>query len=416
MSLQSSFKGNLLFAISVGFGTLLVAEFGLRIFGFSPGQFQYNKWITPVEKLEAVNGFAADANGVFKVDTFVTRAISSDCAADPTILENVGGDYCGLNNVVPEVAVLYENHLNPVEKSGEYWQRLEELSKNGCKNCSDSLFLSYASNPVNVDGFYSIPFDTSCHEGKRLLLLGDSFTWGHSTSNKTLSFANILLSRGFQVYNTGVSGADLPQYLHVLRTYFSNLEPDAVVLNLFMGNDIMDYERRPLPYVPVHFSTNAGNLLSFQGDTQLLDMHQAYNNIMRNMVVKGSGVFAKIAINTVIGAYAWAVAARFGFVSQQFYQYPDSPSIPESRETLVSIRAFCDSVDVPLIVSIIPTIENGSLVGAESNPKVFENITFHQPEMNLDLYRVDDGHFNDEGHLFYANYLEQLLEGKLREN
>lgn len=406
-------RKKVLLAFSTFLGMVVLAELMLRFIGWSPGQFQYSQWVKPIDELIAVNGFTADSQGIFKVDTAVSNRIYHDCMQNERILDNIGGDYCETQNILPEVAALYQNHLRPEDKIGPYWQRLENILKNGCRNCLDSSILHYSKNPINNDGFYSIPFDTSCQRDRKVLLVGDSFTWGHSTSNKTLSFSNVLLGRGYHVFNTGISGADLPQYLQVIKTYVPVLKPEVIVVNVFMGNDIMDFERSPMPYMPVHFSTNAGNLLSFQGDTQLLDMHQAYDNIMSNMVVRGYGPCAHWASKSVLGALMWSVGARFGLVKQKFYQYPKSPVVPASRKSLLAIQSFCDSVKVPLVISVIPTIDGGKLAGAEMKEAAFQGVEYQQPSMDISLYRTGDGHFNDQGHLFYADYLQDLLEEKL---
>jgi len=43
---------------------------------------------------------------------------------------------------------------------------------------------------------------------------------------------------GTEIYNLGVAGISTPEYLHLLITEALPLQPDAVVVNLFLGNDL----------------------------------------------------------------------------------------------------------------------------------------------------------------------------------
>jgi hypothetical protein len=77
---------------------------------------------------------------------------------------------------------------------------------------------------------------------------------------------------------------------------------------------------------------------------------------------------------------------------------------------------YCASKNIPFILSVIPKLKDGKLEGPENVENLFDSITYHQPNMTANMYNAKDGHFNDAGHLFYANYLQVLIDNKLSDS
>ena len=65
---------------------------------------------------------------------------------------------------------------------------------------------------------------------KKVLMLGDSFLYGHSAENFTSSFANNLLAKGYYVYNTGISGADVTQYKAIADKYIPIIPMKEIII------------------------------------------------------------------------------------------------------------------------------------------------------------------------------------------
>ncbi len=42
----------------------------------------------------------------------------------------------------------------------------------------------------------------------------------------------------------------------------------------------------------------------------------------------------------------------------------------------------------------------------------FDGTPYNTPNMSSELYNQADDHFNEKGHLLYANYYEKLIEEK----
>ena len=297
---------------------IMAGEVSLRTVGYNPGQFTYSPWAHPVDSLVELRGFTADNEGITKIDTlFVNQILAS---AESTLIDDSYRNKC--DTCSAEVIQLYLDHgilANKTDSNDEFWTRYKSIETLKDSSSNSKLFTRIAENPVNVDGFYSIPFDTIGVTGKRILLLGDSFTWGHTADPKTKSFANLLLARNYMVYNTGISGADVVQYGHILNLYHNKIRPDIVILNFFMGNDVSYFERIPKPRVPIHFSTNAGNILSFQAGVQFDFAQTAYQNVTRNMVIPSTTFINKLCSKTVLSSLIWERLVHLELIENQFF-------------------------------------------------------------------------------------------------
>lgn len=390
--------------------TLLLAEGALRLTGKKPGQFAYSPWAQPVDSLYMLKGTTADSLGLMKVDTAIAHFLEGQSLH----FERNDRSYSDSAAISHELVVAIHDHTSASrteQPMSEFWEHVYTLAAR-LDSVGDEQILLYADHPINDEGFYSIPFDTT-GAGDRILLLGDSFTWGHSASKLTGSFSNLLLARGYSVFNTGISGADVPQYKGILQHYGPQLKPKVVVLNFFMGNDVSYFNRVPRPFVPVHYTTNAGNILSFQNGVLFSTMQEAYDNLMSNMVIPQTTTLNRWMSKTVVTTMLWEFLAHQHLVDHVFFVGEPYPEHPLTRTEIESVSRVCDSLGATLILSVIPKLENGEVVGAESIPGLFGDVPYHQPKVSPSLYNLKDGHFNDEGHRFYADYLEALLQEEL---
>ncbi len=102
---------------------------------------------------------------------------------------------------------------------------------------------------INAQGFrddkdYSFENESG---KKRVIVLGDSFTFGIGVENaKTIP--KLLEKMGdYEVLNFGSSGYDVVQYFLILKEMGMKYNPDAVVFDIYLGNDIEDVNL-PHPY------------------------------------------------------------------------------------------------------------------------------------------------------------------------
>ena len=405
---------NLILVLLSGTITLGLVECVLRISGRVPGQFKYSQWLTQVDSLYMREGFVSDKHGIFKVDTAVAAKAYLAVRAGRLLVNDWENQHPD-QNWVPEAVLVHENHLRLHDYSNlnPFSAKINAIEQAGPRTAFDSSLILYNKHPINADGFYSIPFDVKSDDRTKVLLLGDSFTWGHSTLNKTSSFSNTLLARGFQVYNTGISGADVAQYKQIVKTYFDSINPDVVILNFYMGNDVAYFERRVTNGIPLYFNTNAGNLIPFQDGIQYTTMQNTYDAIMRDMTIPKTSMVNKLAANAVIGTYFWEALVHLGFIEYSDEKKLKRPQTPFCNSEIEWISEFCQTRNTTFILSVIPNLVDQRLDCAKSVEHLFENTPYYQPQMTTTMYSKKDGHFNDEGHLFYANYLQNLIENNI---
>jgi GDSL-like Lipase/Acylhydrolase family len=78
----------------------------------------------------------------------------------------------------------------------------------------------------------------------RIVALGDSFTYGAGVSYDQTFVTQLEQGMqrefpGAEVINLGVPGWETPEEVHLLKIYGIKFQPDLVILNFFIGNDIM---------------------------------------------------------------------------------------------------------------------------------------------------------------------------------
>jgi hypothetical protein len=94
--------------------------------------------------------------------------------------------------------------------------------------------------PCNSGGHYDDEFEPrDARPGKTIAMIGDSFSTGTVPHAFHLTTVCERILDSVQVYNVGVAAIDPPAYLHLLQTEVLPLEPDLIVVNLFVGNDFV---------------------------------------------------------------------------------------------------------------------------------------------------------------------------------
>jgi len=92
--------------------------------------------------------------------------------------------------------------------------------------------------PHNERGYYDEPFGPRRPGVRRVVALSDSFGFGavpHRYHYTTVAEGRL---DAVEVLNVGVPGVGPPEYLHLVRTETLGLEPDLIVICLFLGNDV----------------------------------------------------------------------------------------------------------------------------------------------------------------------------------
>ena len=98
---------------------------------------------------------------------------------------------------------------------------------------------------INNIGLRGTDFDSE-ETNKNILMIGDSFVFGTGV-DQSETFSEILesnLKEGWQVWNAGHIGYSIDNYYLLLKKYARVVNPDLVIINLFVANDITELRRK----------------------------------------------------------------------------------------------------------------------------------------------------------------------------
>ncbi|MGE0636392.1 MAG: SGNH/GDSL hydrolase family protein [Bacteroidia bacterium] len=407
-------KREIFLATSVTFIILVIAEFVLKKQGYQPGKHTNVRYFTPVDSLYLLEGFTADSLGILKVDFKARQTIAENINLKNSFYEKIK---------THEIYSLAGESIKLIEKDVDnnfaiFYKNVEQKNPDDLSEFERAI-MQYVYKPINTDGFRSIAFKGYSSSNKKILLLGDSFTWGHSTSGKFNSFADELLAKGYVVYNTGISATDVAQYLAIARTYIPLLKPDVVIVNFFLGNDVTYYKREVKPFTPLIFPTNAGNLIACPQGKYFEDVKEAYLlNLHQWQIPVDDNILNKLMAKTIITTLLWRVLAKLEIVNYglsdigMYYHEAEKRKYkkPYSDIELRQIKEIAEQNGARFILSSIPEVYTYTFKTKRNFPDVFENLDYIEMKVTRDDYKLDDGHFNNKGHKRYADFLMQEIE------
>lgn len=251
-----------------------------------------------------------------------------------------------------------------------------------------------ATYQSNSQGFRSSRnFDTD-YDGRRIVFLGDSFTFGWSVEEKE-TFA-VLLESKFEhtrSYNFGIMGFGLDQMWMTLRHYALSVKPNLVVLS-FIHEDLKrslsayrwrsDWIQKPAfrltqhHLVPITEKDRPNSVWRFvQRRSRLFELWRR--------------VDWHLSIGYAIG-YPWRL----------------------NRAIFAAIHDECRAVGAPLVVVYIPTnngLRHVPMLEREftSMGINFLDLTTLEPPNPASLYLENDGHLSPSGHRFVADAIFGFL-------
>jgi hypothetical protein len=359
----------------------------------------------------------ADSIGITKIDPVTKNEIDTRIAS----LNSQTRTFFDIEHEDCDIYVLIENSRDLIQKkfSNQFTQKyFAILNKHPSElNDLDSAIVDYVYHPVNSDGFYSLPFKQHHNDKKRVLLIGDSFTYGMSLNNKTYSFANILLAKGYTVYNAGISGADPPQYLAIAKKYIPILKPDFVIVNFYQGNDIEYYHRSLKPHTPIQIKTNAGYLFMCPSGVYFNTPEEAFRFALVESSIPATTPFNKICSHSAIGTVLWKTLYESKLVknihpehiSCYVKEYSLSTETPPCIAEIESIKKIATANKSQLLVSVIPDLTHKEPNISYLLSQMFPHVHYYLSPLTEAETIKNDGHFNEAGHFRYANFLDSLM-------
>ena len=397
----------ILLFLAISFCCFILLEASLRMFHMYPGQYIYSPYFHKVNELKEYRGFIGDSNGIFKVDTNISEQIENYVDRHyPFFQLFLTHDF--ERDILGVYRDFKDNRIRFVKNN--FTQHLNEIQNKNEHSKLDDALCEYIKSPINEEGFFSIPFINFHSEHTKVLLLGDSFTWGHSASHKTYSFANELLAKNYIVYNTGISGADVTQYLAIAQAYIPILKPDVVILNFYLGNDVSYYSRVLTPYIPLFYSTNAGNLYSYKNGVLFKTKQEAYDRILKHTTIPNKTWFDRLCSKTSVGSQMWRILLNYKLVESSpiLNSLINETSKPACNDEIMKIQKICSMYQTEFVLSVIPDYLNAD-TSVSDFPFLFENLSYVNSPVPKEFYSSSDGHFNNEGHQEYAKFLDSLI-------
>jgi hypothetical protein len=437
---------------------LLPLEIFLQAVGYKPGVYQ-DLGAKRVDSLIVYNNYTTDSFGVYKYSSWVSDTIPKYLREKFGNLEESDIEQFGLgidDDILPVFNDFGKLHDFGVKfrQGSTAFLEIDHRSHFELYTCEfascylnilakepheisfyDSLILEYVKQPINEEGFRSIAFSPKQKlSRKKVLILGDSFAFGDGSDPIYNSFADILLARGYLVYNTGITGTNPAQYLANAIANVSSFRPDIVVANFYPGNDIMDeFVSVDSTKPPDHF-TNAGYFLShYNGKYHSpSEIYQVYLN--QTEIPSRNNRFNWICAQTSTTSRIWAILFKLGLVDNQIVDNEPQQVVdgepekdvnkPDSIEVTKfyfdEIQKVCAKNEVILLNVIIPDCEaerasNGNvLLDFGLCDQIFGAGRYSfRNDFNDEDFAGSDIHFNNNGYLKYANYVDSLIQDTL---
>ncbi|MFN8286860.1 MAG: hypothetical protein U0V74_08925 [Chitinophagales bacterium] len=288
---------------------------------------------------------------------------------------------------------------------------------------ADSNYWAKEKIHINKDGFRGKEFTELDSSKKKVLFIGDSFTWGMSASPfQDSSFCDILgRETNYEIINTGIPAADPTQYEEIAKEFVPALKPDYVVVVFFMGNDLMKWEREVIPGRQFYYWTNAGAILADIDGKHFNSAQEAYNYLvsdkyfLKNPAHWYEGIIAKSSLLSRLYAVRYRLQEKM-----EYNNLLKNTSITKNH--LKGIVQLCDNAKVPLKFVLIPEYKEANMDTAAYrkqyadllNDETLKNYWLITPTGKKLFKANPDGHLNNDGHRFYAALLKQFLASTIR--
>jgi hypothetical protein len=290
---------------------------------------------------------------------------------------------------------------------------------------ADSALLAAEHCVINHDGFRSPDFNKIDSTKKKILFIGDSFTWGLSAMPVTdHCFVDLVRNEtSFEVINLGIPATDPPQYEALAAKYIPRFKPAITFVVFFMGNDLLTEDRKVIPDEPFYYYTNAGAISADIDGIHFKSAAAAYNYGMneRYFLHHPKNVFEWVISKSALLSRLYSVKYRI----KEKMEY--EAVVKDSRVTkkyLKQIQQIAAQNNVPVKFLLVPEYKDADKA-LDSYVEKYRDILLDKdlksdwlmlPNSKANFNNYPDGHLNNKGHRYYAdflkNYLEQFFEEK----
>jgi len=271
---------------------------------------------------------------------------------------------------------------------------------------------------INEDGFRNKEFEAIDSNKRKILFIGDSFTWGLSAEPLSNCFADrIGKDSTLEIINLGIPVADPAQYEVLAKKYIPILQPEMVFVFLFLGNDMMPQERNISPNKPLYYFTNAGAMMANDGERFFANAHEAYQYFVNEkfFIQQPKSSLEYIAKHSAIAAKLYALKVQWNEKVKQEKSFNESLI---TANHLLSIVQICKENNCNFHLVIIPRLEDAGQSSAFFkhryssifNDTLLNKYCFLPASFSSSYYTPNpDGHLNNLGHTVLAKEIKQLI-------
>ncbi len=283
---------------------------------------------------------------------------------------------------------------------------------------ADSNYWAQRNIYINSEGFRTKQFSKLDSGKKKVLLIGDSFTWGMTANPFPDScFADIMsYETDYEVINLGIPAADPVQYHELAKKFIPKLKPDVVIVIFFAGNDIMKQNRKVIPNEPFYYYTNAGAILADIDGIHFKTAHDAYNYFVNDKyyLKKPKNYFESVISKSSLLSRLYSVRFR---IKEKIEYEKTVKDMSITKAYLKQIRQLCLANGVPVKFVFIPEIKEADWKINELSKKYSHLLFDDSINENWLLLQnakdwfndYPDAHLNNTGHRHYADKLKFWL-------
>lgn len=284
---------------------------------------------------------------------------------------------------------------------------------------ADSSYWASNGNIINNNGFRTKDFSKLDSNKKKILFIGDSFTWGLSAKPvKDSCFVDIIRNEtSFEIINLGIPAADPVQYAALAKKYIPILKPDYLVIVFFAGNDLMRQDREIIPGEPFYYFTNAGAILADIDGIHFKSPQAAYQYLVNEKFYLNN---PKTFTQKLVSKSALATRLYFGWQRLK-EKIAYEKAVNDSHVTskyLTEINQLATNNHIPVKFVWMPEIKEADMPVSDVLKKYKSLLTctataedwliFKNRKSNFNPY--PDGHLNNAGHRYFADSLKAFFE------
>lgn len=261
-----------------------------------------------------------------------------------------------------------------------------------------------------------------------LLVIGDSYAEGCCLDSGELSFTErIAADSAYTVINLGIGATDPLQYRLLAEKYIPLLQPEAVLVCVYLGNDVMEYNRQPHAGVPSFYRINdtawvpSEPVFYFVAEypgQYFTSAQEAYDFNLRTFTLlspQRSPLQSTMAHSVVLSrTYLFGKVLYLALKNKRPLFKQGQP--PYTAQHLRGIQTVAQANHCKLLITAAPAIED---VSAQKDLKteyayLFTGTSWYAPDLhtwNQQDYNMADGgiHLSAQGHKKYYEFLKPLL-------